>query len=266
MTTTRTPSAAKSAKARLAVALLAVLAAFATATLALGAGGRADFSVSGSPASRSVTTGQSVDFTVTATRVSGFTGAIDLSVTGLPKDAAAVWPNGQSTSTLGAGASSATLTIRTGDSTPEGTFPLTITGKSGKLTRTATVSVTVTDPPPPTTFAITGGLGAQTLVLDGAALPLGLSLTNPYNQPLQVSNVRAAVASTSNPGCTAENFEVVQVPASVTVSVPPSSTRSLASLGAPDPTVRWVNRPYPQDACVGVTIGFDFSAEGTTAK
>ncbi len=256
-------SPSKSAKAKLAVALLAALVASALAGLAVAAAGKADFSVSASPASQTVTTGQAVKYGVTVSRVNGFTGNVTLSVSGLPGDTTASWPNGQPTITLSSSQSTSELTIQTGKSTPEGTYSLTITGTSGRMVRSTTVSLTVQDPPLPTTFEITGDL-AGPLVLDAPAQPLNVTMRNPYNQPLTVSKFVVTLASTSKAACDHNgNFVITPVPWT-SIVLEKNETRTLTAAEAPK--VRWPNQPVAQDACAGATLNFTYSASGTTAK
>jgi YD repeat-containing protein len=69
---------------------------------------------------------------------SGFTSSVSLSATGLPTGATASF----SSSSVTPGAESI-LTVSTGSTTPAGTYPITITGTSGSLTHTATLTLTV---------------------------------------------------------------------------------------------------------------------------
>jgi subtilisin family serine protease len=106
-----------------------------------GAPATPDFSLSVSPSSQSVVQGSTTSpYTVTITRTGGFAGAVTFSTTGLPAGATASYnPNPSS------GASSS-LTIATTASTAFGSFPFTISGVSGSLTRTTSATLVVTDP------------------------------------------------------------------------------------------------------------------------
>jgi len=98
-----------------------------------------DFTLSATPSSRSVTQGAGTTYTVTVTPSGGFNGAVTLSASGLPAAATATFsPNPTS------GAS--TMTVTTASTTPTGSYPLTITGTSGSLSRTTTVTLVVTGP------------------------------------------------------------------------------------------------------------------------
>jgi uncharacterized membrane protein len=97
-----------------------------------------DFSLSVSPASVSVKQGTSGSYTVTITRTGGFAGAVQLSVSGLPSGATAVFSPNPATGTT------STMTVTVGATTPTGSFALTITGTSGSLTHTASATLVVT--------------------------------------------------------------------------------------------------------------------------
>jgi hypothetical protein len=95
-----------------------------------------DFTLSASPASRTVSRGGSTTYSVTITRLNGFGGSVSLSVSGLPSRATASFSPNPATS-------SSTLTVSTRSKTARGTFTLTIRGTSGSLAHTTTVSLTV---------------------------------------------------------------------------------------------------------------------------
>ena len=105
----------------------------------------ADFAIATSPESATVEQGAGAAFAITLTR-SFFTTPIDLAVTGLPAGATA------SLSASPVADTSAVLTVATsltGAPTPAGTYPLTITGSANGVSRTATVTLVVTDALPP---------------------------------------------------------------------------------------------------------------------
>lgn len=100
----------------------------------------ADFSVSTTPSAVSVVAGNNATYTATVVALNGFSGAVSLSVTGLPAGAASVF-NPASIANAG----SSTLTIAT-TGVAAGTYPLTITGVNGNLIHSAAVSLVVTAP------------------------------------------------------------------------------------------------------------------------
>jgi hypothetical protein len=96
-----------------------------------------DFTISASPAARSIARGTGTTYTVTVNRLNGFAGSVTMSVTGLPSRAAASFSPNPTTST-------STLTVTTKTRTPVGTFTLTIKGTSGSLAHTTTVTLQTT--------------------------------------------------------------------------------------------------------------------------
>ena len=95
-----------------------------------------DFALAALPASQTVTQGGSTSYTVTITPSNGFNSPVSLSVSGLPAGASAGFnPN--------PAGSSSTLSLTTAASTPAGSYPLTITGASGSLTRTTPATLVV---------------------------------------------------------------------------------------------------------------------------
>jgi hypothetical protein len=98
--------------------------------------GNPDFSISASPGSRTVRAGQGTTYTITITPSGGFTGTVDLAVTGVPLGATAAL-NPSSTSTT------STLTVQTSTTSKPGASTLTITGTSGNLSHTAAVTLQI---------------------------------------------------------------------------------------------------------------------------
>ena len=71
--------------------------------------------------------------------VNGFTGNVNLTVSGLPSAATGSF----STNPITGGSGSSTLTVSTSSTTPGGTYTLTITGTSGSTTHATTVTLAV---------------------------------------------------------------------------------------------------------------------------
>jgi PKD repeat protein len=99
-----------------------------------------DFTIAVSPSSAVVVAGGVATYTVTLTPVNGFTGSVDLSVSGLPAGSTgsfSVNPVNLPTSTA------STLTVSTTSTTKLGNSTLTITATGGGLTHTTTVTLQV---------------------------------------------------------------------------------------------------------------------------
>jgi hypothetical protein len=133
-----------------------------------------DFTLSVTPGSQTVNPGGHTSYAVAVAALSGFTGSVTLSASGLPSGATASF---SPLSVSGSGPS--TLTVTTATSTATGSPTLTITGTSGSLTHTASVTLDVatltSDPPPaPAPAYVTGNANACT----AASCPVSLSNTN----------------------------------------------------------------------------------------
>lgn len=179
----------------------------------------ADFSLAASSSTVSVNAGASAQITLTATASNGFTGAIAVTVAGLPQGVTA------SPSTLSVSAGTPlTITLNAAASAAAGTAQLTFTGTSGSLSHTASTSLTVV---PVQDFALTatptqvtataGGTGAQITVRADAvngfnsnvsvaitglptgvtATPASLTLIPGTAQTVTLNAAASAAASTS---------------------------------------------------------------------
>ena len=96
-----------------------------------------DFSLSASPTSQTVARDSSTTYTITISQMNGFSGAVSLSVRGLPNRSSASFnPNPATSSSL--------LTVSTNRGAQRGTFTLTITGTSGGTSHSITVTLQVT--------------------------------------------------------------------------------------------------------------------------
>jgi hypothetical protein len=96
------------------------------------------FTLSVTPGSRTVSRGVSTSYQVTVNPVNGFSGSVQLKVSGLPGSTSASF----SPNPVAAGGSS-TLTVNTRRQTPRGNYTLTVTGTSGSLTTSQQVTLTV---------------------------------------------------------------------------------------------------------------------------
>jgi subtilisin family serine protease len=101
-----------------------------------------DFSLAVTPAARTTAPGGAVDYTVSTTAVGGFTGDVALSLSGLTA-AQATWSFAPASIAGAAGASQ--LTLSTASAIAPGRYTLTITGTSGSVSHSVTVTLIVPD-------------------------------------------------------------------------------------------------------------------------
>jgi PKD repeat protein len=98
------------------------------------------FSLSPSPGTRTIVRGASTTYQITVAPTGGFSGPVDLSLSGLPSGTSAGF---SANPVVLPGTGSSTLTVRTTSFTPIGHHVLTITASNGALTRTTTVRLHV---------------------------------------------------------------------------------------------------------------------------
>jgi Pro-kumamolisin, activation domain len=155
------------------------------------------FALSASPTTVSLQTGASTSVTIQITAQSGFSGTVTLSASGLPSGVTATFGT---TSSSGA----STLTLTASSSAVASTGMVTVTGKSGTLSATVAIPLTVT---PPGSFSFSAS-------------------------PTSVSLVRGATATSTVTVTLAKNFSgkvalaASGLPSGVTVSFNPASTSS----------------------------------------
>jgi hypothetical protein len=97
-----------------------------------------DFTLSAVPTSASTTPGASARYTVNVGAVNGFSGPVNLTASGLPAGAAAVFNPAAPVA-----GSSSTLTVTTAANTPVGSSTLTVSGASGSLIHSINVTLVV---------------------------------------------------------------------------------------------------------------------------
>lgn len=128
-----------------------------------------DFTISATPASRTVVQGTGTTYTANITRLAGFTGGVTFSVSGLPTGAGGTFSPNPATGT------SSTLTVTTIATTPTGTYNLTITGTSGTLVHSTTVTLVVSATTAPS-FTLTVSPGSRN-VSRGSATSYTLTIS-----------------------------------------------------------------------------------------
>src|SRR4051794_13476390 len=155
---------AKSAKGKIALTLLGVLALAFSAGIVYAAKGKPDFKLSVTK-SKSVKAGGSTTFTVKVKKLNGFKKNITLGVKSLPGGAKATWKSKtkvkgkvvaaatckKKCNVLDPKTSSATLTITTSNGTPIGTDQFQVTGKGGGVSHTIKGLSLIVQPPAGTT-------------------------------------------------------------------------------------------------------------------
>jgi hypothetical protein len=113
-----------------------------TVTLVVTSSQPPDFSLSASPSSRSIKRGSNTTYTTTVTALNGFSGTVNLSVTGCPTNGTCIMV--PTSVTLPPSPATSTLSVGTSKKTPTGTYTLTVNGTSGALHHSTSVSLTVT--------------------------------------------------------------------------------------------------------------------------
>ena len=137
-----------------------------------------DFSLSASPTSRTVGPGvTATSYVVTINPINGFSGSVTLGFAGLPVGAVGGFSPNPTTS-------ASTLNVTINSTTPTGIYVLTISGTSGSLTHSTTVTLVVADfalTASPASVTIAGGQSATYVVtiqgLNGFSGSVSLSLS-----------------------------------------------------------------------------------------
>ncbi len=186
-----------------------------------------DFTISATPSSQTITVGGSTTYTVNVGALNGFSGTVGLSVGGLPTGTTAGF---SPTSLTGSGTS--TLTVTTSSSTPAGSPSLTITGTSGLLTHTATVTLVVNAVSPPPDFSITATPSSQSVNAGvAAAYTVTVGALNGFSGTVGLSagGLPTGAAATFNPtSTTTSGSSTLTVN---TASTTPGGTYSLVVTG-----------------------------------
>jgi hypothetical protein len=98
-----------------------------------------DFSFSTGPAAQTLTAGESTSYTASVNPINEFSGMVSLRVSGLPSGASGAF----NPTAINGGAGSAALNITTTSSTPAGSYSLIVSGVSGRLSHSVTISLVV---------------------------------------------------------------------------------------------------------------------------
>jgi len=159
-----------------------------------------DFSISASPSSLTIVQGESGTSTITITSANGFNSAVSLSISGLPTGVTASF-SPTSVTPPPDGSATSTLTINVDASTATGTYQLTVTGTSGTLEHSVTVSLTVTAPAVPD-FSISASPTSLTIIRGNSGTStITVTSLNGFSEAvsLSISGAPTGVTATLSP-------------------------------------------------------------------
>jgi hypothetical protein len=135
-----------------------------TAAFTIGSANPPDFTVSVSPISQMVSRGVNANYMVTILPLNGFSGTVNLSVSGLPGGTSVSF----APSTV-SGSGNSKLAVTTSGSTPGGTSTLKITGTTSSLNHAVSVTLTVTTGSAALSSSFLKPVGTQNLTTQGTA-------------------------------------------------------------------------------------------------
>jgi subtilisin family serine protease len=141
-----------------------------------------DFSLTMSPSSASTVAGGSVSYTVSAVSTNGFSGDVQLTLSGLSASQAG-WSF--SPPTIVGGSGSSQLAVTTSSTLGSGDYPLTVTGTSGSTTRTTAATLVVSAPPD---FSVAVTPSTQSVVAGAEVTSsVGVTSINGFSGDVQLS-------------------------------------------------------------------------------
>lgn len=226
-----------------------------------------DFDIAVSPSANAVIPGQSSTFTVTVTPLSGFNGAVTLSVGSESGFPTGITSGGFSPSSI-AGSGSSTLTMNTTTSTAPYALSLTVTGTSGSITHTSSTTLLVNLAAPASLNATAGSSGQVTLswpastgatsyhvkrslVSGGPYVSVGCTTSTSYTDSGLANGTTyyyvVSAAYSAGPDAGGESADSPEVNATAVVTPPAAPTNVSASTGPPRGAVslRWTQSASP---------------------
>ena len=167
-------------------------------------GSTPDFTITGTPSQATTTAGGTATYAVSVTAISGFAGDVSLTLAGLNTTQAS-WSIDPPV--IPAGSGTAQVTITTSASLAPGTYPLTVTGTSGPLSRSLALSLVVNGPPDfglavtPVSRTVVAGSGttytASVSAINGFTGTVGLTLSG---LPANVGTAKFTPSAVTAPG------------------------------------------------------------------
>jgi subtilisin family serine protease/uncharacterized membrane protein len=224
-----------------------------------------DFTVSASPASVTVSPGGSTSLAVSISGTNGFSGDVSLSLAGLSGSQAG-WSFAPPIVAGGGGASQ--LSVTTASTIAPGSYPLTITGMSGSMTRTAAATLDVSGPPD---FSVLASPSSQSVTAgNGASYSVAVGALNGFtgDVALTVTGLPASVGAASLTPAVVTSAGTSQLAISTSVTAAPGSypltvTGTSGSTSHSSPVTLVVSAP--PDFGVGVTPGSRTVSAGANA-
>lgn len=219
------------------------------------------FSLSASASTLTVAPGASASSTITISPQEGFSGAVNLSVSGLPVGVTATFSPASATT-------SSILTLVAGGSAAGSTSTLTITGSSGSLTSTARIALTIAGTPSFTlsatpaslnlargksltsTIAITPQNGFQGKVtLTASGLPSGVAAA--FSAPSATSTSTLTLTASSSAAAGASTVTITGTSNGTAGNLSSSANVALTVSAAPTPSFSIAASP----ASLSITAG-----------
>jgi hypothetical protein len=243
-------SMAKSAGGKAPLALLGVLVTLiGGAAVYAATAKKTDFSLAAAPASQTVSQGGTASYTITVTRLNGFTGSVALAASNLPSGATAQF---SPSSTIDSTATTGTLKLKAGSATPAGTYTVTVTGTSGSLVHSTTVQLVVQSAAQPA-FTVAASPASQTVAQGGAtSFSVTVARTGGFTGSvgLAVSGLPSGATATWSPSSTVASTAAGATLNVQTATSTPTGTFNLSISG----TGTINGQPSVQSATVALVV------------